>query len=343
MRVLVTGGTGAVGKAAVKRLVDHGWEVRVIGRRSGFDIPGADYRVCDIGNYAELREQMRGCRTVVHLAAVPNPTTMPGQELFQINTAGTYNVYEAAAAEGITKLVQASSINAFGCFWNLRDFVLDYLPIDEAHPTYTTDPYAFSKNVIESIGDYYWRREGISSVALRLPGVWSQERIESDEFRARQTQMRAALDKFAALPEDERNAKLAEVRRTAMEFRRSRALEYPNNPRNLQREGPPPDPIWIAYTFHRFDFWAYVDERDSAQSIEKGLTADYEGSHALFINDSVNSLDYPSQTLARLFFPEIPESNVALQDADALVSIAKAKQIIGFEPEFSVRNQTPEA
>lgn len=339
MRVLVTGGTGAVGRAAVERLVDHGWEVRVIGRRSGFDIPGADYRVCDIGNYAELREQMRGCQTVVHLAAIPNPVHDPGPVVFQTNTAGTFNLYEAAAAEGIKKLVQASSINAFGCFWNLRDFVLDYLPIDEAHPTYTTDPYAFSKNVIESIGDYYWRREGISSIALRLPGVWSQERIESDEFRARQAQMRAALDEFAALPEDERNAKLAEVRRTAMEFRQSRALEYPNNPRSFRNEGPPPDPIWIAYTFSRFDFWAYVDERDSAQSIEKALTADYEGSHALFINDKINSLAYPSQTLARLFFPEVPASRVSLEDADALVSIARARALIGFEPEYSVRGQ----
>ncbi len=77
MRVLVTGGTGAVGKATVERLVDHGWDVRVIGRRAGFEIPGAEYQVCDITNYDDLRVKMHGCQTVVHLAAVPNPMIVP--------------------------------------------------------------------------------------------------------------------------------------------------------------------------------------------------------------------------------------------------------------------------
>lgn len=338
MRVLVTGGTGAVGRAVVERLVNHGWDVRVIGRRAGFDLPGADYRVCDVADYAELREQMTGCQTVVHLAAVPNPRTVPGHELFQTNTAGTYNVYEAAAAKGIQKLVQASSINAFGCFWGNRDIAPQYLPVDEAHPTFTTDPYSFSKTVVEAIGDYYWRRAGISSVALRLPGVWSRDRLAGDEFKTRQTQMRAALDKFAALPTAERRAKLDEVRRRTLEFRAAGNMEYPLGQGGLRRDGPPPDPIWIAYNFDRFNFWTYVDERDSAQSIEKGLTADYEGSHALFINDRINYLDYSSKALAQLFFPEIPEDKVTLDDAEALVSIAKARQMLGFEPEFSVRN-----
>ena len=89
----------------------------------------------------------------------------------------------------------------------------------------------------------------------------------------------------------------------------------------------------FAYNFDRLNFWAYVDEKDSAQSIEKGLTADYEGSHALFINAATNWLDYDSQTLAHLFFPEIGQDKVALHGADALVSIAKARALIHLKTE----------
>lgn len=336
MRVLITGGTGAVGKATVERLVNNGWEVRVIGRRPGFELPGAEYQVCDITNFADVRGQMRGFDTVVHLAAVPNPRVSPGPDVFHINTVGTFNIYEAAAEEGIRKLVQASSINAFGCFWGNTDITPQYLPIDEEHPTYTTDVYSFSKNVIESIGDYYWRRAGISSVALRLPAVFSEARMTSEDARAQRRKTRALIDEFAAQPEDQRLARLATVRAAAIAVRQQGIMEYPAAAQGWQPGAFGEDPLNWVYNFDRLNFWAYVDEKDSAQSIEKGLTADYEGSHALFINAATNWLDYDSQTLASLFFPEVTEFKTMLTGSEALVNIGKARSVIGFNPEYKI-------
>lgn len=335
MRVLVTGGTGAVGQAVVERLVGRGWDVRVIGRRTNIKIPGAEYQACDVANYADLREKIRGCQTVVHLAAVPNPMVVPGPELFRINVTGTYNVFEAAAAEGIRHLVQASSINAFGCFWGHVDIRPQYLPIDEEHPTFTTDPYSFSKNVIEDIGAYYWRRAGISSLALRLPGVWPRTRLASEEFQHRRRERRALIDEFAAQPEAARLARLAGIRQACLTYRRQRHMEYPAAPGGFRGDRFSDDPLWPIYTFDRFNFWAFVDERDSAQAVEKGLTTEYEGSHSLFINAQSNSLDYDSQTLARLFFPETRQWQSPLTGSESLVSISKAKALIGFEPEYA--------
>lgn len=337
MRVLITGGTGAVGQATVERLVRHGWEVRVIGRRAGFEIPGADYQVCDITNFVDVRNQMRGFDTVVHLAAVPNPRVSPGPEVFHINAVGTFNVYEAAAEEGIRKLVQASSINAFGCFWGNQDIIPQYLPIDEAHPTFTTDVYSFSKNVIEDIGDYYWRRAGISSVALRLPAVWSKARMESEEARQQRAKTRALLDELAAQPEEVRLARLHQARAEIVALRRQGIMEYPAAAQGWQPGSFGADPLNWAYNFDRLNFWAYVDEKDSAQSIEKGLTADYEGSHALFINAATNWLGYDAKTLARLFFPEVTTFTTSLDGAEALVNIGKARRLIGFDPEYTVQ------
>lgn len=338
MRVLITGGTGAVGKATVERFVNNGWDVRVVGRRANMETPGAEYQVCDITNYEDVRNQVRGFDAIVHLAAIPNPRVAPGPEVFRANALGTYNIFEAAADEGIKKLINCSSINAFGCFWGVVDITPNYLPIDEAHPTYTTDAYSFSKEVIEDIGDYYWRRAGISSVALRLPAVWSRDRMENPEARQQRRHTRQLLDELAAMSDSARMERLTQARKIINDARAQKVMEYPAAAQGWQRETFGDDPLAWAYNFDRLNFWAYVDERDSAQSIEKGLTAPYEGSHALFINASTNWLHYDSKTLARIFFPEVTEFKTSLAGAEALVNIGKARSLIGFDPEFEVQD-----
>lgn len=336
MKVLVTGGTGIVGKSAVDRLLRGGWDVRVVGRREGVEVPGAEYAVCDVTRFEAVREQVRGCDAVVHLAALARPTIAPAPEVFGANVRGTFNVFEAAAAEGIRRVVQASSINAFGCAWSLVDLRVEYLPIDEEHPTYTTDPYSFSKNVIEQIGDYYHRRDGIDSVALRLPWVQPQRFLESPDRRRRLRQTRAVLDELAAEPAEKRRARIAEARRRTLEVRAGRPMEYTEGPRRRGHREFGEDRLLETYFSGRFNFWAAVDERDSAQAIEKGLTADYQGSEAVFINDKTNWLAYDAATLAEWFFPEATARRKPLVGADTLVSIDKARAMIGFEPEHSI-------
>ena len=88
MKILVTGGTGRVGRCAVDRLVRNGHEVRVIGRQKEMAIEGADYRSCDINNFGSLLAQTQDMDAVAHLAAIPNPSNGPGHEIFRINCAG---------------------------------------------------------------------------------------------------------------------------------------------------------------------------------------------------------------------------------------------------------------
>jgi hypothetical protein len=150
--------------------------------------------------------------------------------------------------------------------------------------------------------------------------------------------MIAAIDEFAALPEAERQDRLAAIRKQAVEFRAARNMEYPQAQKGMVRPAnlTDVDPLWVAYTFDRFNFWAYVDERDSAQSIEKGLSADFEGHHPLFINAAENALHYASAELARLFFPETIQWKHPLQGAESLVSYEKARSLIGYEPEHTI-------
>jgi nucleoside-diphosphate-sugar epimerase len=338
MRVLITGGTGHIGRAATKRLVERGWDVRIIDLADEADISGAEYAPCNILDYDNLLEHMRGCDAVIHLAAIRSPYLAPGHEVFQVNVAGTFNVFEAAAAAGIRRVVQASSINAMGAFYNIYELEPHYFPVDEEHPRFTTDPYSLSKQVIEEIGAYYWHREGISSAALRFPGVYSRGFTETETYLQKRDVARKLLDELASQPEAQQQARITDVKRRSLEFRSQRPFEFRPDQSSPFTNVLFDDPLFRMYVIDRFNLWAFVDERDAAQALEKGLTANYEGDHVLFINDSSNSLGYNSRTLIRLFFPGVREFRNGLSGSSALVSIERARTLIGFEPEYSLQN-----
>ena len=86
MKILVTGGTGSVGRSVVARLIRNGNEVKVIGRRTDIVIEGGDYQSCDITDFPSLREQVKGMDAVVHLAAIPSPRGAGGHEIFRVNS-----------------------------------------------------------------------------------------------------------------------------------------------------------------------------------------------------------------------------------------------------------------
>jgi nucleoside-diphosphate-sugar epimerase len=340
VKILLTGGTGNVGRAAVARLANNGHQVRVIGRRPDIEINGAEYRQCDINDFACLRELTTGMEGIIHLAAIPYPGGAPGQEVFHVNCSGTYNVYRAAADEGIGKIVSASSINALGYNYGLKSFEIKYFPIDEDHPTFTTDSYSFSKQVVEEIGNYFWRREGISSVNLRLPGVYELQPERVDRMKQWTIRFREALEDLMSMPEEERHER---VRGAVAKFDATRAERSKPMPREQMRAR------WMAHRndadllllfggFGRSNFWASIDARDSAQALEKGLLADYQGSHPLFVNDSHNAAGIDSEVLISTFFPEVKERKRPLQGTETVVSIDKARALIGFEPEHSIQH-----
>ena len=182
MNALVTGGTGTVGRLMVSRLLRGGHRVRVIGVEEDADVGDAEYHQCDITDFASVREPVRGMEGVVHLAAIPHPSRSSADALFHINCTGTFNVYQAAAEEGIKRVVSASSINALGFNFGVVPFQLTYLPIDEAHPTQTTDVYSLSKQILEDTADYFWRRDGISGVCLRLLFVFDPQSSKQGGF-----------------------------------------------------------------------------------------------------------------------------------------------------------------
>jgi nucleoside-diphosphate-sugar epimerase len=336
VKVFITGGTGKVGEAAVKRFVDGGYPTKVVGRRADIRIPGAEYAQCDINDYDTLVREMEGCDGVVHLAAIPGPAGGPGREVFRVNDLGTFNVFEAAATHGINRVVGASSINALGYFFGLRNFPIEYLPVDESHPTLATDAYSFSKQVMEDIGRYFWDREGISSVMLRLPAVWNHSRVEKirEEGDERVPGQREYIESILAMPDNDRREKMLELHEEYDRLRSTKIFEVRgknrmSNPKIMDEQD-------SGLMHMKANLWAYLDDVDSAQAIEKGLIADYEGSHPLFINSHKNSIRMPIEKLAKLFHPEVTDIRDQFPGDDCLVSIDRARELLGFDPHFTI-------
>lgn len=327
VKVFITGAAGIVGTPVTKQLRALGHEVLAT------DIVAAmnrDIQACDIMNLEALMEHMGGCDAVVHLAAFPTPALAASSETFQLNVTGTFNVYAAAEALGITRVVQASSVNAWGCFWGNQEHEPRYLPIDEAHPKFTTDAYSFSKQLVEDIATYYWRRSGIQSVSLRFPGVFQTEYFASNAYHEAAQHAHRSLDYFMKQDASTRTHRFRYLQQTARAFRQQFGMEFPRFDEQTAITYDD-DPLWKAYLFDRMVYWTFVTTDEVAQSFAKSLHAEVTEPLVLFINNHCNIWGYDSQRLAQHFFPDTTLKR-PLQGCEALIRMARAQASIGFTP-----------
>ena len=133
--------------------------------------PGLTFMKCDIGDYDAVVASLAGCDAVIHLAAIPGPFADRDHVVHNVNVVGNYNVLRAAVECGISRICQASSINAVGVTYN-RAPRFDYFPIDEQHANYTEEPYGLSKWISEQQADAFARRyEDIGIASLRFHWV----------------------------------------------------------------------------------------------------------------------------------------------------------------------------
>lgn len=113
-RAFVSGGSGFVGSAVIRRLQAEGFHVRALMRegspRAGFDPAGVEIVTGDLRDAGAVRAAMQGATCAFHVAAdyrlwVPDPATM-----IAINVEGTRHVMQAALAAGVRRIVHTSSV-----------------------------------------------------------------------------------------------------------------------------------------------------------------------------------------------------------------------------------------
>lgn len=342
MHVLVTGGLGQIGQVVTTRLLERGYKVRVIDtlveQDVSAEITAANYRQADLRDFERVRVCCENIDAVVHLAAIPQPLESKSAEIFHINAGGTFNVYQAAAEAGIKRVVSASSINVLGNGYGQRFIKVHYLPIDEAHPGYTTDVYAFSKTIGEKIAAYFWRYAGISSFCLRFPFVFDAAKYPAGWMRQHVEQVQTAYETLLALPESARRQQVETFKADYLQRRRQVTqgkILFSDIFDHLEKT--PGAMLLFGYA----DFWAILDVRDAALAVEKALQTDVRGCHPLFVTDSHNSAGLPSRDLAGLLYPKVQTWEKALTGPETLFNIDRARAVLGFEPENSVSRLWP--
>jgi dihydroflavonol-4-reductase len=118
MKILVTGATGFLGHHLVKRLVQDGYDVRVLEDKSSSMDLIKDLKLeateGDIRDFEAVRKAVKGCEIVFHLAGIISYWNRQDSLQFEVNVVGTKNVLKSCLEEKVKRLIYTSSTAAVG-------------------------------------------------------------------------------------------------------------------------------------------------------------------------------------------------------------------------------------
>jgi nucleoside-diphosphate-sugar epimerase len=174
MRIVVTGGNGKAGRWVVRDLRDHGHTVLSVDLRHDRWEWDDRCRIADLTDYGQAVEVLAGADAVVHLAAIPAPGIRPVAETFRLNATSTYNVFAAAEAAGLGRVVWASSETVLGLPFDTPPL---FAPVDETIEPRPETSYALSKLAGEAIAAQFARRTGTPHLGLRISNI-----MEPDDY-----------------------------------------------------------------------------------------------------------------------------------------------------------------
>ena len=162
-KVLVTGADGFIGSHLTELLVSKGFEVRAFAFYNSFNTWGwLDTLPKDVMDHVEVftgdirdpngvREAMRGCEAVFHLAAlIAIPFSYHSPDAYvDTNIKGTLNVLQAARDLGTSRVLVTSTSEVYG--------TAQYVPIDEKHPYQGQSPYSATKIGADRLAESFYR------------------------------------------------------------------------------------------------------------------------------------------------------------------------------------------
>ena len=172
-KFLVTGADGFIGSHVTETLVKNGYEVRAFAFYNSFNSWGwldtlpkgimdhVEVFTGDIRDPNGVREAMRGCGAVFHLAAliaIPFSYHSPDSYV-DTNIKGTLNVLQAARDLEMSRVLVTSTSEVYG--------TAQYVPIDEKHPFQGQSPYSATKIGADRLAESFYRSFGLPVTIVR--------------------------------------------------------------------------------------------------------------------------------------------------------------------------------
>jgi nucleoside-diphosphate-sugar epimerase len=281
-KVAVTGGSGKLGRAVLRDLVAHGYDVLNIDQVLPPEpiCPTVRADLSDFGQAAAVLmggvdEKGGPFDAIVHLAAIPAPGLFANARIVANNVPGTYNVFEAARLAGIKNIVFASSETVLGLPF---DKPPPYAPVDEEYFPRPEFAYALGKLLDETMAAQFCRWDP----ALKMVGLRFSNVMDVEDYKA-----------FPSFDSDPRKRK--------------------------------------------WNLWGYIDARDGAQAVRKALEAKFTGFEPFIIANADTVMTRDNASLMKEIFPGV-ELKPGGPPNGTLLSIEKAKRVLGYKPEHSWRN-----
>jgi NAD dependent epimerase/dehydratase len=172
-KIIVTGADGFIGSHLVEYLVYQGYQVKAFCFYNSFNswgwLDSFDKEVLqkievftgDIRDPNGVREALKGCDVVFHLAAliaIPFSYHSPDSYI-DTNIKGTLNILQAARELNIQRVLVTSTSEVYG--------TAQYVPIDEKHPKQPQSPYSASKIGADAIADSFYRSFNLPVTIVR--------------------------------------------------------------------------------------------------------------------------------------------------------------------------------
>ncbi|MEM9633522.1 MAG: NAD(P)-dependent oxidoreductase [Pseudomonadota bacterium] len=182
-KVIVTGGSGGAGNAVIQHLLKHDYDC------VNLDIRPPSEELChfiqaDMSDYQAVLTAMEGRDAVVHFAGNPSPDAnhIEGADRFNNNTVACFNAFNAAMAQGIKRVVWASSETIFGFPFSTNRPL--EVPALEDTPRTPQTAYAVSKAATEDIAEMMADLYGMVFVGLRLSNVLYDDPHHAQNFQS---------------------------------------------------------------------------------------------------------------------------------------------------------------
>ena len=282
-KIIVTGGSGKLGRAVLRDLVGRGYSVLNLDSNLPRDPICQTVRV-DLSDYGQVAEAIGGgvderggpFDAVVHLAAIPAPGLFPNARTFRNNVPSSYNVFLAAREAGIKTVVFASSETVLGLPF---DNPPPYVPVDEEYYPRPESAYSLGKLLDETMAREFarWDKD-LKIVGLRFSNVMDPE-------------------DYQAFPGYDADARL-----------------------------------------RKWNLWGYIDARDGAQAVWRAINAEFKGFEAFIIANADTVMSRSNASLLAEVFPGVPVKG-ELTEHGTLLSIDKAKRLLGYAPQYSWRDE----
>lgn len=158
--ILITGAAGRLGTELRRGLAPLARRLRLADLTEIKDLqPNEEALTFDLSDEAAVMRACEGVDAIVHFGGAPLETAW--ETILNANIRGSYHIYEAARKNGIKRVIYASSVHAIG-YHRLDDHI-------DANARQRPDSlYGLSKCFVENLGQLYWDKFGIETVALRI-------------------------------------------------------------------------------------------------------------------------------------------------------------------------------